>query len=165
VPAFRETALTIDPRFNNKPLQELSAMGASHRITIVNANYDIPGGMQSVGFPGSSADALLGIARLIPIEEEVIILRHENQVRDVIEYESGRAFYRADMTLRNQEPPIILKLKNRCQSTADNLFKRPGFYQVISNPYEQHLFVRTIDELPFACCSLVVAHNVADKQA
>jgi L-fucose mutarotase/ribose pyranase (RbsD/FucU family) len=175
MPPFREGPIEVDPRFDGEALHELRDIGHGHRVNIVDRSYDIPRGARTIKFPGSSADALLGIVRLVPLEEGSIVeyMRPDATIETAIEgsnsvnFAARSAFRDAAEVLVKQPRRIGINLYPLYRKDEDESAQNsgdPGFYTVANSGDERHLFVRTIDDLPFACASLVVGHSQRTEQ-
>jgi L-fucose mutarotase/ribose pyranase (RbsD/FucU family) len=163
MPPFRKRTI-IDPRFDGEALHELRDIGHGHRINIVDASYDIPRGARVIKFPGSSADALLGIIRLIPIEDnEVAIMEQDaefaNSPLSHIARRASLAFEQIVDKLPAKNEPELLRRRRLTEEEVLDTPGNVGFYELANRNIEQSLFVRTTDELPFACASLVAGHS------
>ncbi len=164
MPPFRTGPIEVDRRFDGNVLRELRDIGHGHRVNIVDASYDIPRGTRVVKFPGSSADALKGIVQLIPVENDRLdIMIPDPVVADESHYLVAHAecrFRAAADKLRDPSGPninLVAVFHNRYAGQEEGT--PTGFYDLANNHGINTLFVRTIDELPFACVSLVAGHS------
>jgi L-fucose mutarotase/ribose pyranase (RbsD/FucU family) len=162
MPPFRKGPIVVDRRFDGEALHALRDAGHGRRINIVDASYDTPEGATKIRFPGSSADALSGIVRLIPIEAgEVTYMQPDPEADTDIARTAGKRFERVVKSLAEQENPIKIELNERYRENGAELAEsgRPGFYSLANTGNEQRIFVVTVDSLPFACASLVIGHS------
>jgi L-fucose mutarotase/ribose pyranase (RbsD/FucU family) len=163
MPPFRENPVIVDRRLDGEALHELRDMGHGHRVNIVDASYDIPRGARVIKYPGSSAEALLGIVRLIPIEGDVEIMERDAELADAdplaqnISAKASHAFEEVETKLAEDDIDLITFVWNYRNGEADSNGDG-GFYDVADNA-PKNLFVRTVDDLPFACASLIVGHS------
>lgn len=164
MPPFREGPIIIDQRIDEDLIYVLRKAGHGVRLNIVDRSYDVPPDAEKLKFPGSSADALLGIVRLIPVEDNSVTIMlpdtdHAPETHPT-SFMAGVAFEDVVAQLRAQNNPVELEelagvyRKDDVPGGSD-----PGFYNLAKNPDERHIFVHTIDDLPFACVSLVVGHS------
>lgn len=155
MPPFRKGPIVVDRRFDGEALLELRDIGHGHRVTIVDDSYDIPRGAKTIKFPGSAAEALLGVVRLISIEGPVEIMARDEKLattdptKDHISAEASKAFDRAQDIARIEG--IDLEIEGLHREGED------GFYDKAKNA-PNSLFIWAVDELPFACASLIVNH-------
>ena len=153
MPPFREGPIKVDRRFDGDALKELREIGHGHAINIVDASYDIPRGSKVIRFPGSSADALLGVVRLIPIEGEVVIMDRDEEM----DATDPRAESVSAIASRLFEEALDIARNDGVELDCHWVL-RDGFYEDANNaPYA--LFIRTIDTLPFACALLDTGHS------
>ena len=172
MPPFREGNIQVDRKFNGEALRFLRDVGHGHRINIVDASYDIPEGSRIIDFPGSSAEAYEEIIRLIPIEGEgdgklPMLMGSDKKMKDLLEENEGHpanrafgAFYAAEVRLNKDGigdadwsgSDVVRRLDD--DDPSGN-----GFYTIANDPDQPHTFIRTVDDLPFACASLVVGHS------
>ncbi|HTB49205.1 MAG TPA: hypothetical protein VK712_03925 [Verrucomicrobiae bacterium] len=170
MPPFRQGPIEVDRRLDGEALHELREVGHGRRITIVDASYDIPDGVKTIKFPGSSAEALLGIVRLVPLEEGSVVeyMRPDPSLEESSQtvIAARVAFRKAAEALDEQAGRIGINLYPLYRKDEDEAAQNsgdPGFYSVANNEGQRHLFVRTIDDLPFACASFVVGHSQRAK--
>ncbi len=181
MPPFRNGFIEVDLKFDGDALKALRDIGHGHRINIVDASYDIPRGAEIVKYPGTSAEAFLGVVKLIPIEGEdsahpdVTVMSPDATLAIEIEDKpnhvaarAGEAFFAAGEDLVQMQVGSHVNIGDSFASTdwtdtssrvREDIAGLDGFYTIASNPREQHLFIKTIDELPFACVSLVAGHS------
>lgn len=187
MPPFRRGPIEVNPGFQGDALGKIRDVGHGHRINVVDASYDIPDGSTIFDFPGSSADALKSIVRLIPIEGEhegqpaITIMSPDTKSRHEIDKIIDQGAAENEVSCRaliafmealeelNQEGvgPALhgrrsidwMNADLRYRLDADEVNWTTGFYGMANNPDEPHFFVRTIDDLPFACASLIVGHS------
>jgi L-fucose mutarotase/ribose pyranase (RbsD/FucU family) len=158
MPPFREGPVIVTRKLDGETLQELRTIGHEHQVNIVDASYDIPRGARTVNFPGSSAEALLGIARLIPIEDDAVsVMVRDRGWGDENPAQATTAFEEVAVRLRSEGIDLKELIHSHRNYDAGSP-KGAGFYDV-ANSAPAALFVRTIDDLPFACASLVVGHS------
>jgi L-fucose mutarotase/ribose pyranase (RbsD/FucU family) len=163
MPPFREGPIIVDRRFDADALYELRRIGHEHQINIVDASYDIPRGAKVIKFPGSSAEALLGIVRLIPIEKDSVeIMERDAELEQDdpdgqhISAQASHAFEDALETARHENDiDLDVHWNYRHVQAGSN---GAGFYDDANNA-PNSLFVLTTDDLPFACVSLVAGHS------
>jgi hypothetical protein len=151
MPPFRSEKILVDPLFDGEMLHELRDIGYGHEIVIVNVVYDTPRDARVVRYPGSTADAYLGIATLVPIEEQSLVMEGNPEGPDKGDDELDEVADKLrELSMsgwaRDFSPDLVW---------ADNGEK--GFRDHVGEK-SNTLFVRTIDELPFACVSLTVAN-------
>lgn len=164
MPRFRDGPIEVNPFFDGETLSELRDVGHGHRINIVDASYDIPRSSRRVDFPQSSAEALLGVARLIPIEDDLVIVMSPDpelggkETKEVLEDINGVAWRKFEAMRRILGDRRLKMIEGRYRYGKDES-DCVGFYDLANNPDEAHLFMRTIDDLPFACASLVAGHS------
>jgi L-fucose mutarotase/ribose pyranase (RbsD/FucU family) len=159
MPPFREKPVRVDPLIDGEMLHELRDIGHGHWVHIVDASYDIPRDAKVVNYSGTSANALLGIARLIPIDTDEryhhIMTRGENAGEEdpdekKVSAQALKAFEEiVDQLLTDEEGQIFL----------DPYYSYPEDFHAEVDDEPKSLFVRTIDDLPFACMSLRVGHS------
>lgn len=160
MPPFREGKIEVDRRLDGETLQELRDIGHGHRITIVDASYDIPRGSRVLKFPGSSADALLSVIKLIPIEDTAFEVMDADSDWEAdgeateVERRAGAAFTRVEDELVEIEGGEIQNGIAYKPRKGEN-----GFYATANNPNEPGLFIRTTDDLPFACVTFLAGHS------
>lgn len=161
----------IDRGLDGNALKALEESGHGRRLAIVDASYDIPRWAQVVNYLGqTSAEALHGIASLVPIEEDSLTLMYPD-----IDDHSKLAddAYEAFLTVHGQ----LLKelgskitigslyrkdaadLSELLQDADDAEEEEEGFYSVANNEAQDTLFVRTRDTLPYACATFIVGHS------
>ncbi len=163
MPPFRKRPILVDPRFDGDALKELRDIGHGHRVNVVDASYDIPRGAKIVKFPGSSADALKGIVRLIPVEDDrVDVMLRDPELRDVpndsVYIQADHEFDEAMAQLIDTDR-IELEIYHRFRQTEQEEIEPEGFYAMANEHGDNTLYVLTIDELPFACASIVAGHS------
>ncbi|HSX36684.1 MAG TPA: hypothetical protein VLG13_00985 [Patescibacteria group bacterium] len=159
MPPFRERRVLIDRNLDGDLLKFLRDVGHGHRINIVDASYDIPASSRVFKYPGTSAQALLGIAVLIPVEaDKVTIMAPDPGSEDKsINVQARTAFAKGAFALASAYEFVDLGIDYLSRNAeADGEL---GFYGLANESTASHSFIRTIDELPFACASLVVGHS------
>lgn len=147
----------IDRGINGEMLKALEEIGHGAQIAVVDASYDIPVGSQVVNYQGdSTAQALEGILKLVPIDEDknVISLMGPDDhgaecpaLRDELAV-TQRLGLQAGVIKRLGEP-----------SAAEWSGGYLGFYRIANNPEVHTLFVRTRDEKAYACAQFIVGHS------
>lgn len=160
MPPFRNQEVKVDPNFNGNVLGTLRDIGHGRRINLVDRSYDIPEGTTILDYPGSTADALLGVVRLIPVEEDLVTIMNPDPDidPDTAAYDAHRDFVALAVTLRAEDKPISLSPVFRRDEDEDS--GASGFYALASNPNERHIYIRCmLEELPFACATLVAGHS------
>lgn len=178
MPPLREMPISVDRRLDGETLHELRDIGHGHRINIVDASYDIPRGARVVKFPGTSAQALEAVVRIIPIEGEnndhatspIVVMdadaELESQFTDdggTINYEhiakqAAAAFFKVGTKL-NELGVGTVDWQDLQYSYRHDMETGEGFYTMANGSPETSLFIRTIDELPFACASVIAGHS------
>lgn len=168
MPPFRAGPIEVDRRFDGETLRELRDIGHGHRINIVDASYDIPRGAKVVNFPGSSADALVSVFRLIPVEGDMVTIMGADHIFGPEQAEKAlsketRELLTSAYGLFDRALDVILKEVIK-EGEINDLAIIPrdgehGFYEIANNPDQASLFIRTIDELPFACATLLAGHS------
>lgn len=179
MPPLRETPIRIDRRLDGETLHELRDIGHGHRVNIVDASYDIPRGARVVKFPGTSAQALEAVVLIIPIEGEnnelgqspIVVMdadaELESQFTDAsgnIDYEhiakqAAATFFKVGTRLNELEIGVEVDWQDLQYKYRQDGVTGEGFYSMANGSPENSLFIRTIDELPFACASVVVGHS------
>lgn len=189
MPPFREGPIKVDRKLSGELLHFLRDVGHGHRINIVDASYDIPEGSTVIEYPGSTSEAFEAITRVIPLEVETapqvkntIEMRADRAIDERIGfYESekhiafaaARALEGSYKRLRDDgiypeggwKDTVRVTFRLDEDEIADALAEGEdakvydGFYNIANNPDKPHTFIRTQDDLPFACVSLVVGHS------
>lgn len=189
MPPFREGPIKIDRRLSGEMLHFLRDVGHGHRINIVDASYDIPQGSTVIEYPGSTAEAFEAVTRVIPLEvesaplaENTIEMRTDKSIEEKVGFDesqkhvasaASRALARSFERLRNDgiypeggwETSVGVRFRLDEDEITDAMNEGPdaevydGFYTIANNPDKPHTFIRTQDNLPFACVSLVVGHS------
>ncbi len=178
MPPLRETPIVVDRRLDGETLHELRDVGHGHRVNVVDASYDIPRGARVVKFPGTSAQALEAVVRIIPIEGEnnelgcspIVVMdadaELESQFTDdgTINYEhiakrAAATFFKVGTQLNELEIGTEVDWQDLQYRYRQDSSEGEGFYSMANGSPETSLFIRTIDELPFACASVVVGHS------
>lgn len=164
MPPFRKGPIEVDRHFTGEALHELRDIGHGHRINIVDASYNIPRGARVIDYPGSSAEAFMGVVRLIPIENDFALImdRDEKFQRDDPQGErtsgqAGRAFVEAASTLDSEGLDLELEWAYKDSESGPTCLENSFYYE--ANFARNRTFIKTIDDLPFACASLVVGHS------
>lgn len=162
MPPFREGQIKIDRGLSGDLLKFLREVGHGHRVNVVDASYDIPRGATVLDYPGSSAAALVGILSLIPIEgDEVTYMETDQQLDRVQDHGSVQFAARAALHAVQdglKEDGIGIAFDGRYRLDEQET-EKVGFYSMANGQLETTTFVRTIDDLPYACASLVVGHS------
>jgi L-fucose mutarotase/ribose pyranase (RbsD/FucU family) len=176
MPPFREGPIRVDRRLSGVLLKELREVGHGHRINIVDASYDIPRESVVHDFPGDSADAYLSIARVIPIEREdsegevdvCAMLPDQHLLDNVVPgIADSRIYIKARSNFKGVGSKLTREIEKVDFTNIEECSRHDGvdyegskgFYSLANSQANPHFFVRTIDELPFACISLVVGHS------
>ena len=166
MPPFRQGPIVVDRHINGETLMELREIGHGHRVNVVDASYDIPRGARVVHYPGSSAAALEGILSLIPNEGYVDVMHPDPDIPpgDPNGYKAAVAFGKIldEDIVKEGRPYWRYRLAEQQAADVDKgdgSDAELGFYDIANNHGPNTLFVRTIDDLPFACASLVVGHS------
>jgi L-fucose mutarotase/ribose pyranase (RbsD/FucU family) len=136
-------------------LHELRDIGHGHHVNIVDDSYDIPRGAKMIRFPGSAAEALLGVVRLVPVEGSVEIMVRDDNLAAADpneEHVSARARDAFGAALAQAEAEGIELETEGFQREGED-----GFYDRANNA-PNSLFIRAVDPLPFACAALTVGH-------
>ncbi len=185
MPPFREGPIKIDRKLSGEALHFLRDVGHGHRINIVDASYDIPPHAVIIDFPGTTAEAYEAIIRCIPIENE----NSEKQTKVVgmawdEDLDTGEDFEAYESSIYTLAARAIQEAGDRLMVDGVSRAKgdegtymvwgesdesigrldgeeagQQGFYSIANNPDQPHTFIRTQDDLPFACVSLVVGHS------
>lgn len=163
MPPFREGQIEVDRRFNGEGLHALRDIGHGHMVNVVDASFDIPENARVIDYPGSSADCLLSIVRLIPVEhEEVVVMAPDpsfTEDTNPVGFLALAAFTEALSKLYhddNYDDVVISRLFRKDDQYTDG---KGGFYSLANDPATPKLYFRTTDDLPFACASLIAGHS------
>ncbi len=153
----------IDRGLNGEALKALEESGHGRRLAIVDASYNIPRWAQVVEYHGhSSAQALLGIGRLLPIElgsiRVMIADREEESHRAELEFAES-CNHLTDELKQNLGYEGIYRLDDQeSDFRGESPIKSLGFYSLANNEVEDTLYVRTRDTLPYACATFIIGH-------
>ena len=181
MPPFREGPIHVDRRLDEDALYELRKAGHGVRIHIVDASYPIPDGAKTIKFPGTSAEAFGAIVRVIPVADDsasvpnMIAMRPDNEPfgKEGIIDDDSHVTNLADVALMAVAKKLHYEGVGKAEGAEhapdwtaveriereDTIEEGPGFYSRAQESGIQHIFVRTVDNLPFACVSLVVGHS------
>lgn len=109
----------------------LRDVGHGRRINLVDRSYDRPEGARVLDYPGSSANALLGVARLIPIEDDEAVTMNPDPDIDIDTpaYDAKRGFEEVASALRSEDKPVSLYPVFRKDEDEDGLDGK-GFYSI-----------------------------------
>lgn len=150
----------IDRGLNGRALKALEESGHGRRLAIVDASYDIPAWAEVIDYTGqTSADALEGIGRLVPIEGGLDVMLpdpgDDSEHADDAEAAFFAARDRLGKVLRQALP--INGLQRLDEADPGNP-EDSGFYSLVNDESARTLFVRTRDVLPYACASFMIGH-------
>lgn len=172
MPPFREKGVKVDRKLDGDALKMLRDVGHGHRINIVDASYNIPEGAQVIKFPGTSAEAYSAVLHLIPVDEDMDAVTIMGVDRSLDDDEAALramgAFSDVERQLNeeglgsNDNPGTERDWSESFainRLSQESLLGGEGFYDIANNPNVASTFIRTIDELPFACASIVVGHS------
>jgi hypothetical protein len=124
----------------------------------VDASYNIPRWAEVIAYHGrSSASALFGIVKLVPVEENRIDFMMPDPSADSPAYRAQNGF---ELAADELEEELQIKLKTGNIPRLDLYSPHgKGFYTIANNVEEDTLFVRTRDRLPYACATFIVGHS------
>lgn len=164
MPPFRKGPIIVSRRFSADALHELRERGHGHRFNVVDASYPIPPGARTITFPGTTAEALLDIARIIPIEDNSVTLMDCDTVfdkdpMDSVNKAASNAAEDIAATLQDDDSPVELTFYERRRLTEEEEPGELGFYELADDPSQAATYVRTIDPLPFACLTFRAGHS------
>lgn len=158
MPPFREERL-VDRGLSGRALRVLEESGHGRRVAIVDTSYPIPRWAETVDYRGrSSADALLGVVRLIPVEGEVEFMSPDPEDSREEAKEALEAFNQVFIKLESEIPELQDQVGERHRLDKDEP-ERVGFYSLVNNEEVDTLFIRTADRLPYACATFVIEHS------
>lgn len=155
----------IDRGIDGEMLKALEEIGHGAQIVVVDASYDIPEGAQTVSYHGdSSARALTGILKLVPVDENDVWTLTGKKVGKVVAMlpDPPETECAALAELREAFPlgngPVLVGATRFGQEHEKGVTKR-GFYAAANDPEKHTLFVRTRDEKAYACAMFAVGHS------
>jgi hypothetical protein len=137
----------IDRGINGALLQALEECGHCEQIIIADASLNIPHDAYRRDYQGdSSAQALLGIIALVPVEEgtRITCMAPDPPARTC----KAMEVFRSTIGFRIESLP----------RNGDHRKGGLGFYDLINDSEMPTLFVRTRDILPFASARFLVGH-------
>ena len=143
----------IDRGLNGGALKALEESGHGERIAIVDPSYAIPEGSRVVSYQGdSSAQALRGILRLVPLEGPVTcMLADENVTTNEAHEEFIEVIH---------ELGVQADWRDRHDTDLpDSRYDWRGFYTIVNNSDESTIFLRTRDKKAYACATFLVGHS------
>jgi hypothetical protein len=152
----------IDRGLTGEALKALEESGHGRRIAIVDASYDIPRSAQKVDYRGqSSAQALLGVLKLAPIENKSLTIMGPDgdaQADDPeLAWQASRDIEEAYRSIDwGEEFPGGANLARRLDEDQGATVQE-GFYTIANS--SDTLFIRTPDTLPYACATFLVGHS------
>jgi hypothetical protein len=156
MPPFREGPINFDRQIDGDLLKFLYEVGHGHRINIVDASYDIPHNSRVLKYPGSTSDAIRGIVSLIPIEDCDLMYpdpdSQESKIMRKAYLQMAQALNTPAIDNDTFSTGIFFRLD---KDSPDG----KGFYTIAKDPGTPHTFIRTRDDLPFACAGLIVGHS------
>ena len=152
----------IDRGLDGDALRALETSGHGRRLAIVDASYDIPRWAEVVDYHGlSSANALLGIVRLIPVEGELEFMSPDppETICAALKIFNGvaRMLEREGHLPTDEKGEATVLERHRLDEQEEVLTQ--GFYSIVNDREADTLFVRTRDGLPYACATFVIGHS------
>lgn len=164
MPPFREER-RVDRGLPGKALETLERSGHLRRMAIVDTSYPIPRWAEEVDYRGrSSADALLGVVRLVPVEGVVEFMSPDPDDNREEAKEALKAFNQAFVELESEIPELQDQVGERHRLDDDEP-EGVGFYSLANDPHADTLFLRTGDRLPYACATFVIGHSQVPEAA
>ena len=149
----------IDRGLNGEALKALEESGHGQMIAVVDSSYPIPREAQVIDYRGpSSAAALEGVLRLVPVEPGPLYMMMPDSddsraIAKEAQGHTGAAIGRVARELDEREL-WMLQLTAVARLDTDS---QPGFYSIVDKA--DTLFIRTIDDLPYACAAFVIGHS------
>ncbi|MBI2009112.1 hypothetical protein HYS84_01730 [Candidatus Saccharibacteria bacterium] len=158
MPPFREER-RVDRGLPGKALRALEESGHGRRMAIVDTSYPIPRWAETVDYRGrSSADALLGVVRLIPVEGKVEFMSPDpNDSREGAK-EALEAFNQVFVKLESEIPELQDRVGERHRLDHDEL-DGIGFYSITNDSEVDTLYLRTGDRRLYACATFLIGHS------
>ncbi|MEI9913567.1 MAG: RbsD/FucU domain-containing protein [Candidatus Saccharibacteria bacterium] len=144
----------IDRGINGNMLKVLEESGHGDRIVVIDPSYSVPEGAKVIDYQGdSSASALVGILRLVPSESVITIMDADpsNEVSNRAGLEFIKSLGGAGLMADLATPLPRL--------TEDAPVGQVGFYELVNGIEVPTIFVRTRDELAYACATFIVGHS------
>lgn len=147
----------IDRGIDGKMLWALEELGHGNQVVVVDPSYPIPRGSKVVDYHGhSSAMALKGILDLVPHES----MDGDEGSTDVVAMDTDDG---APTAVSDEFDDIAeqlgIDLTYEPRNPVDDLGGSKGFYVEASDPSKDTLFVRTRDDLAYACARFIVGHS------
>lgn len=156
MPPFRAELVAVDRLLSPKLLAHLRRIGHGHRLTIVDDSYDIPEKSKRLSFPGNSARALLAVARLIQIENDVVTYMKPDEGAPIEAHRAKHAFSEVVRQLsRDDDIGIALRGLYRNREAGAG----PWFYDLADDPAQKHSFILATEPRPFGCVTMDVGHS------
>lgn len=154
----------IDRGLTGEALKALEESGHGRRIAIVDPSYNIPKWAQVIDYRGpNSAQALLGIVKLVPVETEepIVFMRFDPSEEDKpVAAQAYRNFTETEYSEEISPFRVNKAVLPRLDQDAIEQGKGDiGFYSIANNEAENTLFIRTPDTLPYACVTFVIGHS------
>ncbi|MBI2592119.1 hypothetical protein HYW36_01445 [Candidatus Saccharibacteria bacterium] len=148
---------SIDRGLDGDALRALEKSGHGRRLAIVDASYNIPRWAEVVNYHGSSsADALFGIVKLVPVEEASMDFMVPDPDKEG-ETRALEAFQKVAERIAKEMPEVDAGAGEYPRLDKDS-DEGAGFYTVVNDQEQDTLFVRTRDRLPYACATFVIGH-------
>lgn len=152
----------IDRGLNGEALKALEESGQGRRIAIVDASYNIPRWAQVVDYAGkTSLEALVGILKLVPWEGSILLMLPDEGTEPSQWGKNGPYCDVAVTELDNEfDYPEAHGISRLDGPTINSVTEKklPGFYSIANDESVDTLFVRTRDEMPYACATFIVGH-------
>lgn len=156
----------IDRGLDGEALRILEQTGHGRQIAIVDPSYEIPADAwkesRVYDYHGStSADALLGILKLVPVDEPLhehpeVVVMHPDEGDE--RKEATTAFEHAVDELGELRIAYVPRLDSDV-SSFDEPDLGKGFYSLANDPEKKTVFFRTRDTKAYACAMFVVGHS------
>lgn len=164
MPPFREERL-VDRGLPGKALEALERSGHLRRMAIVDTSYPIPRWAEEVDYRGrSSADALLGVVRLVPVEGVVEFMSPDPDDNREEAKEALETFNQVFVELESEIPELQDKVGERHRLDIDEP-ERVGFYSLVNNQEVDTFFIRTNDRHLYACATFIIGHSQVPESA
>lgn len=171
MPPFRNDLGTIDRRLRGEALQQLRNSGHEQLFAIVDDSFNVPQGAVEVQYGGTTEQALLGVGAVIPIEgNNVTYMEPDPLIKDLDE--NSDAFIAAErIKVAAEQLGILIGeevfVDSRFRKSEDEIIDVngtelepvPGFYDVVKNPDEHTIYIRTQDPYKFACVYFRAGHS------